>query len=96
MTACMQIVSVLVAFALNKTQQELIRGYSDDDEEVGLATMLQYIRQQGVYLRNLACIEGVPMLRNLTSPGTLLTCTVPLPIRTHNLMAWFCSLFVVL
>mmetsp|Transcript_4446 Transcript_4446/g.12824 ORF Transcript_4446/g.12824 Transcript_4446/m.12824 type:complete len:278 (-) Transcript_4446:46-879(-) len=29
-----QIVSVLVAFALNKTQQELIRGYSDDDEEV--------------------------------------------------------------
>lgn len=34
MTACVQIVSVLVAFALNKTQQELIRGYSDDDEEV--------------------------------------------------------------
>lgn len=29
-----QVVSVLVAFALNRTQQELLQSYSDDDEEV--------------------------------------------------------------
>ncbi len=30
----LQVVSVLVAFALNRTQQELLQSYSDDDEEV--------------------------------------------------------------